>query len=346
MEKYLFSAEKTVKEAITYMEEKDIKALIIVDDERKIKGLFSHGDMRRYFLKGGELSANIQCAMNKTPIVFSNRQEAEQRRREKPLVIYPIINTKKVIIDVLLERESDENEQISTILSFVPLVIMAGGKGTRLLPYTKILPKALIPIGEYTIMERIIKVFERYGCEKVFAVINYKGNMIKAYFNELEKSYSMDFIEETEFLGTGGGLSLLKGRIHNTFFLSNCDILVNADLECVYKTHKMHGNKITIVCAMKNMQIPYGIVETNDDGGISDFKEKPEFSFLTNTGLYLIEPEVIDSLNEGEFIHFPDIAKRYLENGEKVGVFPISESAWMDMGQFKEMDVMMKTLGV
>ncbi|MBQ9983285.1 MAG: NTP transferase domain-containing protein [Lachnospiraceae bacterium] len=346
MEKSLFLVNKSVKEAIAYMEEKDIKALVIVDEERKIKGLFSHGDMRRYFLKGGELSANIQNAMNAEPIVFSNRQEAEQRRREKPLVIYPIINEERVVIDILFERESIENEQVSSILSTVPLVIMAGGKGTRLFPYTKILPKALIPIGDYTIMERIIKVFERYGCNKVFTVINYKGNMIKAYFNELDKDYSMDFVEETEFLGTGGGLSLLKGMIDNTFFLSNCDILVNADLECVYKTHKMNGNKITIVCAMKNMQIPYGIVETNDEGGIQDFKEKPEFSFLTNTGLYLIEPEVIDSLNEGEFVHFPDIAKRYLERGEKVGVFPIPESAWMDMGQFKEMDVMMKTLGV
>ena len=346
MEKSLFSVNKSVKEAIAYMEEKDIKALVIVDEERKIRGLFSHGDMRRYFLRGGELSANIQNAMNSKPIVFSNRQEAEQRRREKPLVIYPIINEDSVVIDILLERDTIENEQVSSILSTVPLVIMAGGKGTRLFPYTKILPKALIPIGDYTIMERIIKVFERYGCNKVFTVINYKGNMIKAYFNELEKKYSMDFVEETEFLGTGGGLSLLKGMIDDTFFLSNCDILVNADLECVYKTHKMNGNKITIVCAMKNMQIPYGIVETNDEGGIEDFKEKPEFSFLTNTGLYLIEPEVIDSLNEGEFVHFPDIAKRYLEQGEKVGVFPISESAWMDMGQFKEMDVMMKTLGV
>ena len=138
----------------------------------------------------------------------------------------------------------------------------------------------------------------------------------------------------------------IRDRVHTTFFLSNCDILVDADLECIYKTHKSKGNKITFVCSMKDVVIPYGVVETNEDGRVTQMKEKPGFSFLVNTGLYMVEPEVIDDIENGEFIHLPDLAQRYLNWGEKVGVFPISEKEWMDMGQFNEMENMMKNLGL
>ena len=245
---------------------------------------------------------------------------------------------------------TDEKERnglgVSNALESIQVVIMAGGKGTRLYPYTKILPKALIPIGDYTISERIINNFQQYGCKHFVMILNHKANMIKTYFEEIDKEYRIDFEKESKFLGTGGGLALLKGKINNTFFLSNCDILIDADLECIYKTHKKEKNKITFVCAMKDVVIPYGIIETDSYGKITEIKEKPEFSFLTNTGVYVVEPEVIEELVDDEFIHLPDIAKRYIEKGEKVGVFPISEKSWMDMGQFNEMDSMVKRLGV
>ena len=345
MDKYLLPLKKTVKEVISHMEEENLKAVIIIGEGNKLEGLFSLGDMRHFFLCGGDLNANIAEAMNKNPQVFTSLEEVECVKKNKKMVIYPIVNDLKVVIDVVTER-MEEKEVISEALAEVPLVIMAGGKGTRLYPYTKILPKALIPIGDYTITERIVKSFQRYGCKEVFMILNHKANMIKAYFGELDKQYTMSFIEEEVFLGTGGGLSLLKGKVNTTFFLSNCDILLNADLECIYKTHKIKGNKITFVCAMKDVQIPYGVIETDEDGFVRNFKEKPEFSFLTNTGVYMIEPDVINDLREDEFIHLPDIAQRYMENGEKVGVFPISEKSWMDMGQFTEMEAMIKALGV
>jgi len=219
-------------------------------------------------------------------------------------------------------------------------IILAGGKGTRLYPYTKVLPKALIPIGDYTITERIINQFCRYGCNKVFFILNHKANMIEAYFNDIEKKYSIEYIKEKDFLGTGGGLSLLKGKINTTFIVSNCDILVNADLECIYQMHKKQNNKITLVCAMKNIVIPYGTIKTDEDGMIIKMDEKPEISFLTNTGVYFIEPEIIDEL-DGQYIDLPDIVKKYLGK-ENVGVFPISEHSWMDMGQFNEMTSMIE----
>lgn len=341
LEKYFVGQNWNVKRVISHMEESSIKAVVVVDDARKLLGIFTMGDMRRFFLNNGDLSASISDAMNKNPIVFSSDLDVEKFKEK--LIVYPIVNEDGIVTNVI----ADGNKQnVTNALEKVPVVIMAGGKGTRLYPYTKILPKAIIPIGDYTISERIIKSFQNYGCKNYFMILNHKAEMIKSYFSELSKDYSISFVKEKSFLGTGGGLTYLRGKVNDTFFLSNCDILINADFECIYKTHKLEGNVITFVCAMKDIVIPYGIVETNSYGQIVSLKEKPEFSFLTNTGLYVVEPEVIAELEEEEFVHMPDIAQKYMKKGKKVGVFPISEKAWMDMGQFSEMESMLKQLGI
>lgn len=346
IEKYTVTLDYSVKMAIEKMENELIKAVIVIDEKGKVAGLFSNGDMRSFFLKGGALSDAIDKAMNSKPALFHSKQEVKEERKTTLRVIYPIVNDENELIDVLNYDQFEDDIKDNLALKDIPLVIMAGGKGTRLYPYTKILPKPLIPIGDLTITERIINSFRKYGCHEVHMVVNYKANMIKAYMADLEKDYSINYVDEDVFLGTAGGLRLLKDKIHSTFILSNCDILIDADLECIYKTHKAKGNKITFVCSMKDVVIPYGVVETDAEGTIKKMQEKPGFSFLINTGLYMIEPEVLDEIKEGEFIHLPDLAQRYLERGEKVGVFPISEKAWMDMGQFAEMENMMKNLGV
>ncbi len=340
--KYFVSPHQTVKEVVAYMEDNILKAVIVAEENRKLLGIFTLGDMRYYFLRGGVLNANIQTAMNRFPKVFSSRLEAENYG--KKLIIYPIVDEKRIVVDVIGDEEN--GDQFSDALKDVPVVIMAGGKGTRLYPYTKILPKALIPIGDVTITERIIDCFRKFGCSDFYLILNHKAEMIKAYFQEIDKNYNLTFIREEKFLGTGGGLAYLKGIVDRTFFVSNCDILLNADLECVYQTHRQKNNMITFICAMKDIVIPYGTIEADETGRVRDMKEKPEFSFLTNTGVYVLEPDVIDQLKEDEYIHLPDIARRCMDGGKNVGVFPISEKAWMDMGQFNEMESMMERLGV
>lgn len=345
-EKYLVSLNATVKETIETMTKRNIKAVVIVDKEKKVCGVFSNGDMRSYFLKGGDLTQNIRIAMNAHPFLYKNQSEVEEERRKFERVIYPIVDDEGVLLEVLDYGRSAENEIVSDELENVPLVIMAGGKGTRLYPFTQILPKPLIPIGDLTITERIINSFTRYGCNRVIMVLNYKASMIRAYMTELDKTYDVEYVEEKDFLGTAGGLRLIRDKVDSTFFVSNCDTLIHADLECVYRTHKKNGNKITFVCSMKDMVIPYGVIKTTENGQVSELQEKPEFSFLVNTGLYMLEPEVLDEIEEGEFIHLPELAERYMNKGEKVGVFPIPGKAWLDMGQLEELENMKKELGI
>ena len=170
--------------------------------------------------------------------------------------------------------------------------------------------------------------------------------MIRSYFDDIKKNYDIEFVEEEDFLGTGGGLRLIKDKIDSRFFLSNCDILLDVDYSSIIRNHVKNKNKITFVCSMKNIIIPYGVIKTDEEGYITDIKEKPDYSFMVNTGLYLLEPEVIDYIQNGEYIHLPDLAERIIENKQKVGAYPVSERSWMDMGQFSEMEEMKRRLEI
>lgn len=340
--------DKTVNDAVKQIDLTAKKIVFIVDDNKRLVGVFTDGDMRRHILNKGKLTDCVTEAMNRDPICFTleNEWQIDDFWKENRLVAIPVVDHDRKVVKARFWNDEVISEKLYTIPNDVPVVIMAGGKGTRLYPYTKILPKPLIPIGDLPITEHIIKRFQLYGLHKFFLVINHKKAMIKAYFNEVEKNYDLSFIEEEKFLGTGGGLSLLKGKISGTFFLSNCDILIDSDYECMYRHHKQYDNKITIITAIKNMVVPYGVIEVNETGDIKKMVEKPEFSFMTNTGVYIIEPEVLDFIDEDKPIDLPEIAKYLLSKGEKVGIYPITEKSWLDMGQLEEMENMLKTLQV
>lgn len=336
LEDYIIDDSATVRDAVSKMHQSKVPAVAVVGKgTHKLVGLFTNGDMRAYFLRGGDLRSPITEAMNKSPKAFRSIPEANQRKTSAPLIVYPVVNAEG---DVQAMIYNDmEAYWRNDALRDVPLVVMAGGKGTRLYPYTKILPKPLIPIGDVPIAERIIKQFAIHGCKDVWFILNYKAEMIKAYFSGQDTGCDLHYLKEDKFLGTGGGLALLRGKIDRTFILSNCDIMIDDDLSCAYNTHVSHGNDITYVCALMDYTLPYGVIDTDESGKITDMHEKPSFSHLVSTGVYVIEPSVLDLIGDEEFIDFPDVAKRCMEHGGKVGVFPVPDSAWIDMGEPNKM---------
>ena len=346
IERYLISPDTTVKQAIEHIERTGRKTAFVVDSKRKLLGIFTDGDMRRFILKNGSLTDPVSQAMNPHPIVFKENQtqELEKQLQLKSLLVYPIVNERNQIIRIVYWN--DNINQIHPTQQFpkeLQVVIMAGGEGKRLYPYTKVLPKPLIPIGDLPICTHIINSFKKFGCKNFSLILNHRSNMIKAYYNETPKDYNLQYFEEKQFLGTAGGLSLLKGKITHTCFVSNCDILVDADYSCIYKWHKKEKNLITLICAIKEVEIPYGVIHSKESGEITSIEEKPSFSFLVNVGVYLVEPEVIEQL-DGNFVHMTDLATQYIRDRKKVGVFPIATGDWMDMGQLKELQEMNQKL--
>lgn len=339
---FLIDEECTMIEAMEVLDKVAKKVLFVVRKKQFIAAI-TDGDIRRWILKKGNLDIKVKDIANYIPKFLFEKDKASARSymKKNSIEALPIVNENMDIISVVLwnDEEIETNKNLD-----IPVVIMAGGLGTRLYPYTKILPKPLIPIGEIPIVEHIINRFNRYGSNNFFLIVKHKKNMIKAYFNESEKDYVVNYIDEDKPLGTGGGVSLLKGKIDSTFILTNCDILIEEDYEKIYKFHKMKKNLITMVCSLKNMKIPYGVIEISENGEIEKMKEKPELSFFVNTGMYIVESRVIEELEDNKVIGFPDIIERYKQAGEKIGVYPISEKAWMDMGQLDEMEEMRRRL--
>lgn len=338
---FLIEEEATMFEAMALLDKIARKVLFVVK-EGKFVAAITDGDIRRWILKKGHLDARVKEIANYNPkfIYENDKMSAKKIMRELSIEALPVLNKKKDIVSVVFWNDEIKKSKKLKI----PVVIMAGGLGTRLYPYTKILPKPLIPIGEIPIVEHILNRFNENGANQFFLVVNHKKNMIKAYFNEIKKNYEVNYADEDEPLGTGGGLSLLKGRINSTFILTNCDILIEEDYEKIYDYHKKEKNLVTMICSLKNIRIPYGVIEISETGEIEEMKEKPEFSFFTNTGMYVVEPKVINELENNTSIGFPDIIDKYRRAGEKIGIYPISENSWLDMGQLDEMEKMRKRL--
>ncbi|WP_129597525.1 sugar phosphate nucleotidyltransferase [Anaerophilus nitritogenes] len=339
---FLIDEECTMLDAMALLDKVAKKVLFVVRDGQFVAAI-TDGDIRRWILRKGNLGAKVKDIANYRPKYLKEKEKASAKKfmRNHSIEALPILNEKNDIVSVVLWN--DEEVESKRVLD-VPVVIMAGGMGTRLYPYTKVLPKPLIPIGEIPIVEHIINRFNQYGSDQFFLVVNHKKNMIKAYFNEIEKNYQVYYADEDQPLGTGGGLSLLKDKINSTFILSNCDILIEEDYEKIYNYHKKENNLITMVCSLKNIKIPYGVIEISETGEIEEMREKPELSFFTNTGMYIVEPKIIEEIEENKAVGFPDIIEKYKQAGEKIGVYPISENSWLDMGQLDEMEEMRRRL--
>ena len=340
----LFIAEQaTILQTMKKLDETGQRILFIAP-EGKLAAVLTDGDLRKFLLKGGKLQDPVSQAANYNPKSLSvdDRGRAKEVLQQYGIDALPVLDKQGVIVDVVFATGYDlDNRKTAGI----PVVIMAGGLGTRLYPYTKILPKPLIPVGEKPIIELIIDRFCDYGCKDIRMIVNYKKGMIKSYFGDLApQNYTVDFVDEGEFLGTGGGLCLMKGQMDSTFFFSNCDTLLDVDYGDIYQYHKNHGNVITMICAYKHYTVPYGVVEMGANGTIEAMREKPQLDFLTNTGVYVVEPRVIEELEDGKKQGFPDVIEKYRRAGEKVGVYPINEASWMDMGQMEELEKMRRRL--
>ena len=225
-------------------------------------------------------------------------------------------------------------------------IVLAGGKGTRLYPYTKLLPKPLIPIGDIPIMERIIDAFREYGARTFYVTVNYRKSMIKSYFSEVAAGYQIKYVEEEKPLGTAGSLPLLGDAFHEPFLVTNCDVLIHANYADIYKHHQEMGNELTIVTALKNIVVPYGVIHSSGNGRIDAMEEKPKLSYFVNTGMYILNPAVLDEIPRDAFFHMTDLADKLLKEGRQVGMYPISEDSFLDMGEFEEMRRMEEKLNL
>lgn len=333
--------------ALKKMDEEHTKMLFVFSGIH-FESILTIGDIQRSIIKGVPLTQSIESIIGKDKIyVHKGTPEDEVKRimvRERCQYM-PVVDDNNEMIDVLLWDEffnmpqDYEREKIN-----LPVVIMAGGKGTRLKPITNVIPKPLVPVGDKTILEVIMDQFESIGCHKFYMSVNYKADMMKYYLSQLDHKYDIEFFMEDKPLGTIGSVSLLKGRITTPFFVSNCDSINEQDYRDVYDYHINNHNDMTVVTLVKSFKIPYGVIETGEDGLMVDLKEKPEHTYMVNSGVYILNPELIDEIPEGELFHITHLMEKVKSRGGRVGCFPVSEESWHDMGEWPEYLKMIKVL--
>ena len=313
--------------------------LLIICEEQKFLGIITIGDIQRAFLRKEEMSNPVEKYI-RSDIIYADTQmeinEIKNIMQQIRIECMPVVDGNGFLVDTISWEElfSSTCSNVGEKLGY-PVVIMAGGQGTRLLPLTNIIPKPLVPISERTIIEEIMDKFVAVGCNNFYISVNYKADTIKNFFKDKDK-YDVQFIQEDKPLGTAGALYLLKDDLEGTFFVSNCDILADVNFVDLVNYHKENANVLTVVSVLKNYSIPYGTLETKENGILTSLKEKPELVYQINSGVYLLESQIFDFICDGEFIHITDLIQRLLNAGKRIGVFPISDGSWSDMGNWEE----------
>ncbi len=338
MYNYFIKPSVSIKEAIKNLNKTGRKCLIVSDKNRILKGTLSDGDIRKAILNGYKIETEIHKIYNRKSkyLIDKNYNDKEIKRifTKLHLDLIPIINKYGQVVKIHFWEEILKKSPIKK--TNLPVLIMAGGIGSRLQPYTFIIPKPLIPINNKTIIERIIENFENYGCNKFFLTINYKSNIIKHFFEDYNSKSKFEFIVEKKPLGTVGGAKKIINRNFKNIIVSNCDIISKININELEDLHQKNNYDITIVASTKGHTIPYGVCEIDDNGILKVIKEKPHFDFLINIGIYILKKETLKLIPTNKFFDMTDLIQKAKNIGLKVGIFPIYDHDWLDVGQWSE----------
>tara|TARA_B100000674_G_scaffold452272_1_gene423671 strand:- start:438 stop:1079 length:642 start_codon:yes stop_codon:yes gene_type:complete len=205
-------------------------------------------------------------------------------------------------------------------------------------PISKVIPKPLLPYNsDLSLIEKIIENFNDFGMQNFNLILKYKSSLIKSFFKDRKTKYKVNFYTEKNFLGTAGGLSLVKDIIKKPFFLTNCDTIINYDFSKILKFHIKNKNQITIITSKKNLIYPYGVCEIDDKKKLKKIIEKPNFNFLVNTGCYVITPSTLKHLPINRFIDMNEFIEILIKKNIKISVYPIKNQFWKDLGSMENL---------
>ena len=314
-EKYKVRKNKSIEQAMQIQKDNSLKCLIVVDFKDKFLGTISDGDIRNAILKKIKLSEKIEKIFNKSPyFYYENKYDLKKIKKnlnDQSYPYVPIINKNRKIINIIDLNFFGKKEEVKKIN--LPVVIMAGGYGTRLRPSTNILPKPLIPLQGKAIIEHIIDEFKPYNIKKYYISLNYKSILVKAFFSELKKSVNVNFLNEKKPLGTAGSLNFLLKKKINEFIVINCDTIIKTDFNKLLKFHKFSKNDILVVGAINNLEIPYGVCEIGKNRILKKIDEKPKFSFLASVGCYIINKKALRIIPKNKYLDFNELITKAIK---------------------------------
>lgn len=324
---------RTIKDTLNTIDNGARGIALVIDDDGRLLGTVTDGDIRRAILKGISLEENVSSIMNENYTFVSqnySRLLVENIFTRKSLAQIPVLDDNMRVVDVIFyhdfyQKNSRENY----------VVIMAGGLGTRLAPLTREMPKPMLKVGARPILETIIEQLKSYGFLNILLSVNYRADIIEDYFQDGSNfGVNITYIKENKRLGTAGALKLAKDYLKDSFFVVNGDILTKVNFEQFMQFHKQHQNKITIGTRKYELQVPYGVVNIEDQN-VTELVEKPTVNYFISGGMYCLEPSVLDFIPEDHYYDITQLINETMQNRLTVGSFPITEY-WMDIGQMED----------
>jgi len=334
----LLDSKKSIKDAIKSLANSSLQIVMINDEKGFFLGTVTDGDIRRALLRGLSFETNIlKIAKLNSYILPSsiNAQTAENFCKQKEIINIPIINNKKRVVGLfnLIEKNKSKQENIRNYV-----VIMAGGKGTRLGKLTKILPKPMLKFRGKILLEHIIDSLKILQLKKIYISVFYKKKIIKKYFGNGSKfGVNINYIEEKTPQGPIGSLKLLntKDIKNKDFFVINCDTLTSFNYLDLLTFHKKNNSMVTLVIKKIDTQNQYGVIKVKNNHFV-DFTEKPKTILNINTGIYLFSPKIISIMKTKNFFSINELLLYLKQNRKKIMTYPMYEE-WYDLGDKKKL---------
>ena len=328
--KAILSPNATIGDAILNLEQVAIKIVLIVNQEESLLGTVSDGDIRRGLLKGLDLKSPIGSVINYSPLVVPtglSREMINQFMHANKVQHIPVVDQQNHVVGLHLLNEISVSFKRKNLM-----VIMAGGKGVRLLPHTENCPKPLLSVAGKPMLEHIINRAKLEGFNRFVITINYLGYMIEDYFGNGENlDVEIDYLRETNPLGTAGALSLLNPVPDASIIVTNGDLLSKIRYGELLDFHIQHAAIATMAIRVHEWQHPFGVVETSGVE-IVGFEEKPIARSNINAGVYVLEPHALSFLNNNAYYDMPNLFESLRVNKERIVAYPMHEQ-WLDVGR-------------
>ena len=334
--KILIHKDSSLNKCMKVMNQFGYKCLILFDHNKKLYGSLSDGDIRKF------LTSNYNKSINAALLATKNckyvikgkyqKKDIEKIFNNEDIFVIPEIDEQKHITNIFLKKDLKDFKYSEELINY-NLVIMAGGFGKRIGKFTEILPKALLPIKNTTIISKILESYYLYGINKVLITINYRSEIIKSYLSQYKKKFKIKFISERKPLGTVGSLSKLS-NLNNPFFLTNCDIFTTYDKSALIKSHLDSKNDLTVVVSKKSINFDYGVCKIDKNNNLISIKEKPIYSNIVIVGQYIISPKILKFIPKNELFNMNDLLEVLFKKKCKVGTYRIKDNDWIDVGQW------------
>ena len=341
MRDLFIKTDNTIEFALKKFTKTGSNTLVVIGKGDKLVGTLSNGDIRKGILKKKNLKSSISNLYNKKPTYFFlnnyTKKQAKETLINNHFDLIPVINKNEKVLKIikLLDIIKEKKKKVRIKSLKVNAIIMAGGLGTRMAPFTDILPKPFLPINGRPVISHIIENFKKNGINNLWITTNHKSNLIKSYIKEAEIESNINFYQEKKPLGTVGSLRYMKKKLSNPVLLTNCDTIINTDFSEILKFHEKNRYDITIVVALKKINIPYGVCSLDEYENFLKIEEKPNIEFLVNTGMYVINSDILNKIPAKKY-DMTDLISSLRENKKNIGLYPIQENYWNDVGNWKE----------